>query len=423
MRAALGRREGHPAVVALASVVVRRVGNPVALGIVNAAQIRIAQRAVVSGTASQIDDVGAPRHQLDGEPVLLARRADGARGRVAHRHPPARRRVRRKVLAVRLGDRLRHALIRLHDRPIVLHRLVHVGHVDGHAGVGRLIPVARPHDQLEAGGTGLVVLAPARVEQLAAGRVDLEPPRLVAALDAVAHRTAVRIRRRNRAQRYPVRAAVGVLRQIESVALLVEGRRWVDGLGRGHVAHRQRVAPDLVAVARHPHVVAPAVRWRERHAAVAAAVEIVVVGARLVAPVAVVDRPQVRVGERAAPARAALQVELVGPSPHQLDGKPVLVVGGLDGAGGGAADGDRAGGLCVGRIIVRHNANPSSSRLSPARPTGYAGAIASPSRGSGGPSSDGKVTCHPLLPPTAYRCRHNFRQRLPTRSRCRPRRA
>ena len=36
----------------------------------------------------------------------------------------------------------------------------------------------------------------------------------------VGHRTPVRIRRRDRAQRYPVRAAVRVLRQIEAVARL-----------------------------------------------------------------------------------------------------------------------------------------------------------------------------------------------------------
>ena len=185
----------------------------------------ISQRAVARGTASQIDDVGPPRHQLDRKPVAVAIAPDPAGSRVADRNPPARGRIPGEVLAGRLGYRLRRALIRLRNRRIDYHRLVHIRDVDRHAGVCRLIPVARPDGQLEAGGTGLVVLAPARVEQLAAGRVDLEqPPRRVAALDAVGHRTAVRVRRRDRAQRYPVRAAVRVLRQIEGVARLPKCR-------------------------------------------------------------------------------------------------------------------------------------------------------------------------------------------------------
>ena len=50
---ALGCREGQPAVVALAPVVVRRTRNEIAVGIVDAAQIGIAQRAVTRGAASQ----------------------------------------------------------------------------------------------------------------------------------------------------------------------------------------------------------------------------------------------------------------------------------------------------------------------------------------------------------------------------------
>ena len=195
------RRERHPAVVALAPVVVRRVGNPVAVGIVDAAQIGSLSVPSSARDCPQIDDVGPPRHQLDRKPVAVARTPDPARRRVADRNPPARGRSPGEVLTGRLRYRLRRALIGLRNRRIDYHRLVHVRDVDRHAGVGRLIPVARPHGQLEAGGTGLVVLAPAHIEQLAAGRVELEPPRLVAALDAVAHRTAVRVRRRHRAQR------------------------------------------------------------------------------------------------------------------------------------------------------------------------------------------------------------------------------
>ena len=465
----------------------------------DAAQIGIAQRAVVHGAASQIDDVGPARLQLHRKPVAVAVAPDVARGRVADRHPPARGGARREVLAGRLGYRLRRTLIRLRNRWIDLHRLIHVGDVDCHGGVGRLIPVARPDSQLEAGGTGLVVLAPARVEQLAAGRVDLEQPCRVAALDAVGQRVAVRVRRRDRAQRYPVRAAVRVLREVETVELRAECRwpllnlllrrcplclqprhfgrvrvahpvaehirirtrllrlhpyvirprqqrlahplvrragtlaavqhvalcvlqhqvrigvlapkpkrhrarlaqrepvprhrigaaveraqreprrrqlrdvpeilgrrprrlrllrchrfrrrldRWrVLHRPRRHVRHPQRVAPGLVAVPRRSHVVRPARRWRERHPAVAAAAEVVVVAARLVAPLAVVDGSQESVAERPAAARAASEVELVGPPGLQLHREPVLVMGRLNGPGGRAAHGDGARGLYVG---------------------------------------------------------------------------
>ena len=101
-----------------------------------------------------------------------------------------------------------------------------------------------------------------------------------------------------------------------------------------HVGHAQRVAPYLVPVARHPRVVGPALRWRECHPAVAAAGEVVVVAARLVLSLAVVDRPEKGVRQRPAPARAARQVEPVGPARFELDREPVLIARGPDGAGG-----------------------------------------------------------------------------------------
>ena len=68
-----------------------------------------------------------------------------------------------------------------------------------------------------------------------------------------------------------------------------------------HVGHAQRVAPYLVPVARHPRVVRPALRCRERHPAVPAAVEVVVVAVRLVLSLVVVDRPEKGVRKRPAP--------------------------------------------------------------------------------------------------------------------------
>ena len=52
--AALGRREGQPAVVALAAVVVRRTRNEIAAEIADAAQRGIAQRTFIRGAAAKI---------------------------------------------------------------------------------------------------------------------------------------------------------------------------------------------------------------------------------------------------------------------------------------------------------------------------------------------------------------------------------
>ena len=139
MGTALGRRERHPAVVALAPVVVQRAGNPVAIGIVDTVQQGISQRAVARGTASQIDDVGPPRHQLDRKPVAVAIAPDPARGRVTDRDPPARGRIPGEVLAGRLGYRLRRALSGSVTGSTSTGSSTSV--VDGP--VGRLIPVAR----------------------------------------------------------------------------------------------------------------------------------------------------------------------------------------------------------------------------------------------------------------------------------------
>ena len=120
---------------------------------------------------------------------------------------------------------------------------------------------------------------------------------------------------------------------------------------RRHVGHRQGVGARLVPVARHPRVVRPALLRRERHPAVAAALEVVVVAARLVAARAVVDCPEIGVRKRPAPARAARQVELVGPTRLQLDREPVVVARPPDGPRGRAPDRHPAGGGGVVRQV------------------------------------------------------------------------
>ena len=125
------------------------------------------------------------------------------------------------------------------------------------------------------------------------------------------------------------------------------GRRACD------VGHRQRVGPRLVPVARYPRVIGPALRWRERHAAITAAPEVVVVAAGLVASLAVVDRPEIGVAKRAAPARAARQVELVGAPRLEIDGEPVLILRDPDGARDRATNCDPSGGgIVVGQVCV-----------------------------------------------------------------------
>ena len=106
MGAALARGERHPAVVGPAPVVVRGAGEQVALRIVDAPQVRVAQRAVSRRAAPQIDGVGAPRHQLDGEPVAVARALDVARGRLANRDPAGRGRVGGEIRSGGLRHRL-----------------------------------------------------------------------------------------------------------------------------------------------------------------------------------------------------------------------------------------------------------------------------------------------------------------------------
>ena len=230
MCAALGRGEVQPAVVAFASIVVGHARNSAAVRALDAAQIRIVQCAVARRAAPEIDDVGPPRNQLHRKPIPVAPSADIARRRVADRNPANRRCIRGKVLAVRLGHRLRSALLALRDQRLDLLRLLHVGDVDGDGDVAVQAAVTRPHRQFVAGRPRLVVLARALVRQGARLGVDGEQATGVARLDAVAHRRIFGVRGRYRAQRYTDRPAVRVLRQVERIAPLGERRRLIRPL-------------------------------------------------------------------------------------------------------------------------------------------------------------------------------------------------
>ena len=126
--------------------------------------------------------------------------------------------------------------------------LRHVGDADVHAHVGVQSAVAHPHRQLVAGRARLVVLPGTDVEQLPGRRLHLEPARFVPRLDAVAQRVAVRVRRRHHTERYPVRAAVRVLRQLEGVSRERE-RRHLRHVGDADV-HAHVGVQSAVA---HPH--------------------------------------------------------------------------------------------------------------------------------------------------------------------------
>ena len=82
VRPRLRRRERHPAVVALAAVVVEDVPDGRPIPIVEPAQDRVDQRPVARRAALEVDGVGPPRHQLHGEPVAVVTGldlTDGAR--------------------------------------------------------------------------------------------------------------------------------------------------------------------------------------------------------------------------------------------------------------------------------------------------------------------------------------------------------
>ena len=126
--------------------------------------------------------------------------------------------------------------------------LLHIRDTDDNPRIGEEVAVARPHRQLERTRARLEVLARAHIEQLAAGGVDLEQARGVAALEAVAERRAVRVRRRDSAERHPVRTAIAVLRQVEGVALLAERRNL---LHVGDADDNTRIGEEVAVACSH----------------------------------------------------------------------------------------------------------------------------------------------------------------------------
>ena len=121
----------------------------------DAVQIGVSQRTVFRWTASQINNVSPARHQLDREPVPVARDSDLARRRVADRHPARRGDVFREIAARVI--RLRHARQRLRNRVLDNGLLLDIGDVDGDRHIGMQPAIARPHREFVAGPVGLVV--------------------------------------------------------------------------------------------------------------------------------------------------------------------------------------------------------------------------------------------------------------------------
>ena len=240
-------------------------------------------------------------------------------------------------------------------------------------------PVARPDRQLTARRAGLVILPRARVVQRARRGIDLEQPRRVAARDAVAHRRAFRVRRRNRAQRDTRRAPVRVLRQGERIALLPEDRRLRHhDTGRRHVGHRHLVGALAGRVGAGRDVVGAALRCGERHPAVDAVASVVVRRAPNEVARGIVNAAQIGIAERAVARRAALQVDPVGLARLQLHREPVAVPRSPDRAGRRAVDRDNSRSHAARRQILAerlgnallnqpaHGFGPSSLGLIPA---------------------------------------------------------
>ena len=83
----LGRGEGELRVLADAPVFVPGVDDEVAIGVVEAAQHGVAESPRAGVVALDVDDVGAPGHELDGEPVEVPGGLDLAGGSSRRRKP------------------------------------------------------------------------------------------------------------------------------------------------------------------------------------------------------------------------------------------------------------------------------------------------------------------------------------------------
>ena len=99
MGAGLGRGEGQTRVGVLAAIVVAGPGDALAVGVVQPAQHRVPQRTAAAGRPHQVDDVGAARHQLDGEPVDVVPLLDLTRGTAADLDGAGRPGVRPEIVS------------------------------------------------------------------------------------------------------------------------------------------------------------------------------------------------------------------------------------------------------------------------------------------------------------------------------------
>ena len=282
-------RERQLAVIARSAVVVRGAADPVAVRVVDAPQIRVLQRAGAARRPVQVDPVGLARLQRHREPVLVARVADLARRRTAHRDCPGRPRRGPEIVLRAVRD------IR-HRQPV---------------GAGIVFP-----------GTGRHVICPARLRR--ERQLAVRAPAAVVvrhARDRIAVRVVktlqVRIAQRAGAARCALQVNPVGLARLQGHREPVKVARMAD-LARRRTAHRNRPGRSgrnpLVILTivrdirhRHPvgaraatpgfgrHVIRPGRLRRELQLAVIARAAVVV--RRAVDPVAVrvVDAPQIRV--------------------------------------------------------------------------------------------------------------------------------
>ena len=357
----IGRREQHPAVRAHAAVVVPNARDEVSVRIEESVQVRTRQRAVAGRCALQIDPVGLARFELDRNPVAVARGLDLAGDGAIDQDPSLRRCVGGKILSFRLRSACRLArLLRLGlrfrvRRRLRLCRLVaqvvcvrtflhrHHPHIVG-PGLKRrldpLVPDAVAHAPMQH--VAVLVLQ----EEVGVGVLAPQGERH---LPRLAQREAVVVRRVGPAvDRIPVGPRPIQRREVAEVGGAVRRR---VGVG---LRHPHRVGAGLPALAARSDVVGSALGRGEGQPGVGALAAIVVAGPGDALALGVVEPAQQRIAQRAAPARRPLEVDDVGLSRHQLDGKPVDVSTRLDDAGGAAADRDGAGSLCVGLEVVSH---------------------------------------------------------------------
>ena len=215
-------------------------------------------RVALEGLA-RADVEHLPAHPVHREEVRCGAGLDAVTQRVTVRvrcrHPAQRHPIHASVPTLRQ----REGVARLSKR----RGLRRVGDRYGDRGMRAALTIARPDHQLEGPRAALEILALANVGQLPCSSADFEQSRLVAPVQVVAHDVAVRIRRRNRPQRHPIRAPVRILQEREVVARVIERRRVLrdQPLNFLRICPRRLVGEGIRILSRllrlHPHEIRP----------------------------------------------------------------------------------------------------------------------------------------------------------------------